>query len=120
LLVEVAHRILTCVREIDTIARFGGDEFVVLLSELEADKQESREKAMRVGEKIRQSLSYPYFLKISSDVLEEVVVEHQCTASIGLTLFIDYEVTQDEVLIQADSAMYEAKEQGRNTIVAYR
>jgi diguanylate cyclase (GGDEF)-like protein len=120
LLVEVAHRIRTCVREIDTIARFGGDEFVVLLSELEADKQESREKAMRVGEKIRQSLSYPYFLKISSDVLEEVVVEHQCTASIGLTLFIDYEVTQDEVLIQADSAMYEAKEQGRNTIVAYR
>jgi diguanylate cyclase (GGDEF)-like protein len=119
LLIEVAHRITTCVRESDTVARFGGDEFIVLLSELSVDIELSSEQATAIAEKIRQSLSYPYFLKIASDAIEESIVEHHCTASIGLTLFVDHEATQDEIFNQADSAMYDAKEQGRNKVMVH-
>jgi len=119
LLIEVAHRIKTCVRESDTVSRFGGDEFIVLLSELGADIEASREQAAVIAEKIRQSLSYPYYLKITSETMEESIVEYQCTASVGLTLFMDHEATQDEIFNQADSAMYDAKEQGRNKVMVH-
>lgn len=119
LLIEVAHRIKACVRESDTVSRFGGDEFIVLLSELSVDIELSSEQATAIAEKIRQSLSYPYFLKITSDTIEESIVEHHCTASIGLTLFMDHEATQDEIFNQADSAMYDAKEQGRNKVMVH-
>lgn len=62
LLIEVANRLRQCVREMDTIARFGGDEFVVLLSELNADKTESAARTALVAEKIRAALSTPYLL----------------------------------------------------------
>ncbi|MFA6144961.1 MAG: diguanylate cyclase [Sulfurimonas sp.] len=115
LLVEVAHRLKTCVRERDTVARFGGDEFIVLLSELSSDKETSKGQAIVIAEKIRHLLSHPYLLKISSDT----IVEHHCTASIGLTLFLGNDATEDEIFSQADNAMYQAKEQGRNTVLVY-
>lgn len=79
LLIEVAKRLKTCVREADTVARFGGDEFVVLLSDLDRDKDAAADQAGSIAEKIRQSLSMPYWL--------EGDIEHCCTASIGATLF---------------------------------
>lgn len=116
LLVQVAQRIRSCIRESDTVARFGGDEFIVLLSVLDADEQESIKQASMIAEKIRYSLSHPYFLKLSSETIEEKIVEHNCTTSIGATLFLDHKLTQDEILQLADKAMYTAKENGRNQL----
>jgi diguanylate cyclase (GGDEF)-like protein len=60
LLIEVAHRISSCVREIDTVARFGGDEFVVMLSELDVDKESSIAQTRIVAEKIRTIVAKTY------------------------------------------------------------
>lgn len=119
LLIQVAQRIRSCLRESDTVARFGGDEFIVLLSELSEDKNASIDQAMVIAEKIRHSLAHPYFLKIPSNTIEEKIVEHHCSASIGCTLFFNHEATQDEIFNQADSAMYTAKENGRNRVHFY-
>lgn len=59
LLIEVTRRIVACLREIDTVARFGGVEFVVVLSDLNADRSESIKQANIVAEKIRISLGMP-------------------------------------------------------------
>lgn len=116
LLIEAANRLKNCMREMDTVARFGGDEFVVLLSELDVDKNKSIDQASTVAEKIRTSISNPFILKIKNVQDVETYVEHRCTASMGVTLFINHEATQDEVLKWADAAMYQAKEDGRNLI----
>ena len=108
LLIEVAKRLKTCVREADTVARFGGDEFVVLLSDLDRDKDAAADQAGSIAEKIRQSLSMPYWL--------EGGIEHCCTASIGATLFKGRDTGEKDLIDAADTAMYQAKEQGRNAI----
>jgi len=113
LLIEVAERLKKCVRSMDSVARFGGDEFVVLLSELDGDKIESTAQAGHIAEKIRAALSDLYFLPVSS---EAAGVMHRCTASIGVAVFIDHEASQDDILKWADAAMYRAKEFGRNQI----
>ncbi len=103
LLIEVAKRLTTTVRSADTVARFGGDEFIVLLRDIDTDTKLSRLYMQQIAMKITQELSRPYPL---SDNLM-----HQCACSIGLVLFQnnnDY----DELLRQADSAMYQAKRQG--------
>lgn len=119
LLTEVARRISSCVREMDTVARFGGDEFVVMLSELDADKVESTAQAGIVAEKIRIILAEPYVLKFQQEGNAETTIEHRCTASIGVALFINHEATPEEVLKWADIAMYQAKERGRNRVHFY-
>lgn len=119
LLVEVATRIKSCIRESDTASRFGGDEFIILISELDEDKETSLNLAKQIAEKIRQTVSYPYFLKTSSFTSGEKIVEHSCSTSIGLTLFLSNETSQDEIFHQADSAMYEAKQSGRNCICVH-
>jgi diguanylate cyclase (GGDEF)-like protein/PAS domain S-box-containing protein len=117
LLVEVAHRIVKCVREVDTVSRFGGDEFVVMLSELDADKEKSVEQASVVAEKIRQSLGETYRLAVTKkDGVEPHIVEHHCTASIGVVLFNDHGVTQEDLIRLADAAMYQAKAAGRDRV----
>jgi len=116
LLVEAASRLNSCVREMDTVARFGGDEFIVMISELVANRAESTAKANLIAEKIRIALSEPYWLLIKHNNGMETKIEHQCTSSIGLTLFTGQESTQDEILKCADAAMYQAKEAGRNQI----
>lgn len=116
LLVEVADRLTNCVRETDTVARFGGDEFVVLLSELSESQNESTEQAAAVAEKIRMALARPYRLSIRNDGDTTTVVEHECSASIGVTLFIGQDESEDHILRKADGAMYRAKESGRNRV----
>lgn len=116
LLIEVASRLMSCVRETDTVARFGGDEFVVTLGDLDADANESKSQAEIVAEKIRVALSQPYALAVKHEGKVDTVIEHHCTVSIGVALFIQQEASQDDILRWADMAMYKAKEAGRNTV----
>lgn len=107
LLIEVAHRLKTCVRENDTISRLGGDEFVIMLEDLNTTLVEAELEARKVGEKIFSELNKPYNL---ADRI------HHSTPSIGATVFQGSENTVDELLKQADIAMYQAKAAGRNTM----
>lgn len=116
LLVEAAHRISRCLREVDTVARFGGDEFVVLLSRLDSDYTESANQAQNVAEKIRSTLAETYSLVNQQYEQEDIRLEHRCTSSIGIVLFLNTDISQEDLLNRADSAMYKAKQQGRNRI----
>lgn len=116
LLIEVAGRIQSCVREIDTVGRFGGDEFVVILRELNSSKEASVAQAGLVAEKIRTALSEPYRSTICRDGKVNTDIRHGCTASIGVALFIGHDASREDILNRADSAMYKAKEAGRNSI----
>ena len=116
LLIEVARRIVGCVRLTDTVARFGGDEFVVMLSELDEDKSDSTARAAIVAEKIRVALAGPYLLSSRRNGEAGTTVEHHCTSSIGAVMFLDHEASADDLLKWADMAMYQAKEEGRNMI----
>ena len=107
LLIEVAARIKACVREIDTIARMGGDEFVVLIEEADSDAAEATQKAAHIAEKIRSELVKPYLLGGQ--------VQHS-SPSIGVCLYLGRSESVDTLLKHADLAMYQAKEAGRNTV----
>ena len=114
LLVEAARRLTDCVRETDTVARFGGDEFVVMLAELDIDRGLSVGQAAQVAEKIRAALAEPYHLALRQEGAPDLQVEHCCTASIGIALFVSHEFSHDDLLKWADAAMYRAKDEGRN------
>jgi diguanylate cyclase (GGDEF)-like protein/PAS domain S-box-containing protein len=107
LLIEVSRRLALCVRGNDTIARLGGDEFVVMLEDLSANPGEAAAQAKGVGEKIHAALDRPYAIGDAP---------HRTTASIGITLFGDGEQSVEDVLKQADIAMYQAKAAGRDTL----
>src|SRR5450759_658689 len=107
LLIEVGQRLRTCIRDSDTLARLGGDEFVVLLEGLSEDRAEAAVQARGVGEKMLIDIHQPYMLKD---------IEHYSTASIGISLFANYRQNLDDLLKQADTAMYAAKKAGRNTL----
>jgi diguanylate cyclase (GGDEF)-like protein/PAS domain S-box-containing protein len=117
LLIEVARRIEGCVRDTDTVARFGGDEFVVMISELVADKAAALTQVEIVAEKIRISLAENYLLNSPVPGDENRMVEHRCSSSIGVVLFLGG--NPDEILKYADIGMYRAKEAGRNMIRYY-
>jgi diguanylate cyclase (GGDEF)-like protein/PAS domain S-box-containing protein len=116
LLIEVAARLKSCVREMDTVARFGGDEFVVMISELARDKIASTAEAALIAEKVRLRLGEPYRLRVGPAGAGEQTVEHRCTASIGVVVFTSHEVSQDAIVKCADAAMYLAKESGRDAV----
>jgi diguanylate cyclase (GGDEF)-like protein/PAS domain S-box-containing protein len=116
LLIEVAARLKSCVREADTVARIGGDEFVVELEQLDTDKQLSEKEAEATADKIRQLLAEPYVLKTTTGAGKDSTVVHHCTASIGVVLFIGNEVAPEEILKRSDDAMYLAKDSGRNQV----
>lgn len=116
LLREVARRICSCVREMDTVARFGGDEFVVMLTELDTDKKSSIAQTGIVAEKIRATLAKPYVLTLQHEDNTETTVEYHCTSSIGAVMFINHEYRPADLLERADMVMYQAKESGRNQV----
>ena len=107
LLQQVAARLTACTREGDTTARFGGDEFVVMLENMSPVAQEAAEQARVVGDKILTALNQPYQLGDYA---------HHSTPSIGVTLFSEHHGTTDDLLKRADLAMYQAKAAGRNTL----
>ena len=110
LLLQVANRLRGCVREADTVARLGGDEFVVMLEELEMPAPNAAAQTELIGEKILTALNRPYLLDQHSLV---------STPSIGVTLFNGHAHSLDDLLKQADIAMYQAKTSGRNAIRFY-
>jgi len=107
LLQQVAHRLLSCVRENDTVARLGGDEFVVMLEDLSEDRLEAAAQTEAVGEKILATLNQAYQLAGH---------EYRNTPSIGATLFHDHQQATEDLFKHADIAMYQAKKAGRNTL----
>ncbi len=115
LLIEVANRIRHCVRETDTVARYGGDEFVVILNELSEARDESDTQAHIVAEKIRAALAKQYNLVFQQEGQPAVGLSHHCASSIGVALFQGKDA-QDDILHDADTAMYQAKQDGRNRI----
>ena len=114
LLVEVARRLVGCVRGIDTVARLGGDEFVVLLCDLGNTRDQARQAAHHVAQKMLNVLAQPYQLALEEDA--QTVVEHQCSASAGLVMFMGNAFAAETLLEQADAAMYAAKKAGRNQV----
>ena len=119
LLIEAAQRLKGCVRNIDTVARYGGDEFVVILGELDANREAAIAQVGAVAEKIRIKLTEPYVLKVTRLGNPDITVEHHCTASIGIAMAINHEMSQDDIVKHADAAMYKAKDSGRNAIRFY-
>jgi diguanylate cyclase (GGDEF)-like protein len=119
LLTELARRISSCVREVDTVARVGGDEFVVVLSQLDVSKANAMQQATIVAEKLRALLETPFVLKTKQDGKAEATLEHHCTSSIGVVLFLDHESGTEDIIKRADRAMYQAKEAGGNSVRFY-
>ncbi len=115
LLVEVADRLRSLVRQQDTIARLGGDEFVVMLEDLDTEGMAAAQ-AESVAAKMLDALNRPFVLSASGDGNDEVAHEHHCSSSMGITLFGHEDLSVDELLKQADLAMYQAKAAGRNTL----
>lgn len=107
LLKLVAARLTSCVRSCDTVARLGGDEFVLMLVGLSFSASGAASQVDVVGDKVLRSLNEPYRLRDS--------LWHS-TPSIGVTLFRGQETNIDDLLRQADIAMYKSKAAGRNAI----
>ena len=107
LLKLVGERIVQCVRAVDTVSRFGGDEFVVMLEKLESEPVHAAAHVEAVARKILVALNHSY------DIGGH---DHHSTPSIGIALFQDQHVSVEELLKRADLAMYQAKAAGRNTL----
>ena len=105
LLQQVAQRLSACVREGDTVARFGGDEFVVVLAHLSTDASVAATEVRSLAMKALERMSQVFRLE---------QVEHHTTASVGAALFSDGTLSVEDVLRQADLAMYKSKAAGRN------
>ena len=107
LLQEVARRLISCIRESDTAARIGGDEFVVMLENLSESQEEAAAQSKHIAEKILAAIAEPYALSGRECV---------SSSSIGITVFEYGKESATQILQQADIAMYQAKTAGRNTI----
>jgi diguanylate cyclase (GGDEF)-like protein/PAS domain S-box-containing protein len=106
LLTEVGQRLHQCVREADTVARVGGDEFVVLLTGI----SEVRD-VLHIAEKIRESLNLPFDLAGGHRV--------SISSSSGVAIFPQHGADETALAANADRAMYQAKRQGRNRVVVF-
>lgn len=105
LLVEVGRRLAGCIRQADTVARLGGDEFVVMFENLSSDPLVAAREAELLAVKLVEALREPYLLGSS---------HYRATTSVGAALFDGREGGREEILRQADLAMYQAKRSGKN------
>lgn len=116
LLQEAARRMTQGLRAQDTVARQGGDEFVVVLLDLGLHPRAAQRAALHVAHKVRHVLAQPYVLSLPAEGGGTQTVQHHCSASLGLTLFSPDDQSVDAVLKRADDAMYQAKARGRNQV----
>lgn len=107
LLIMVAKKIKELIREEDTIARIGGDEFIVLLDNIGNNKEDAKINIFNLAVKIKDTLNAITHIEGYINV---------STPSIGITLFNDSSVSVKDIIKQADTAMYVAKKQGKNSI----
>ena len=107
LLQQVAKRLQSCVRDTDTVVRLGGDEFLVMLEGLSENKPNAAHEAEHIGKKILANLNLPYDLGGH---------HFRSTCSIGIAMFSQQLPSMEDLLKQADLAMYQAKTSGRNTL----
>ncbi|MCZ2408042.1 MAG: EAL domain-containing protein [Burkholderiales bacterium] len=107
LLTEMARRLGTCVRAGDTVARMGGDEFVLLVQQLDETLEAAVAQADRIAAQVLEQMAQPC-------AIDSVL--YQGSASVGVTMFLGHSVSAQEVLKRADLAMYQAKAAGRNTV----
>lgn len=110
LLIQVSNRLQACIHGEDTVARLGGDEFVLLLNRRNITRDIMLEEALTMAEQVQAALLAPYQLKGHT---------HHITTSIGITLIPQLNTSSGELLKQADTAMYHAKNRGRNSISFY-
>ena len=113
-LIETAKRLKNCTRENDTVARLGGDEFIILLNNLNTTKEIANIEAVKVSEKIKDLLSKTFL--IENDLKNNKNIEYNCNVSLGLVLFTSPEISLNNIINCADSAMYSAKKTGKNSI----
>ena len=119
LLIAVASRLKECLREEDSVARLGGDEFVAMICDLGSVQVSAAATAETIAEKIRQTLCKPYQLaapNVSGTATVPPMSPYHGTPSIGISLFRSDLGSRDEIIKQADVAMYQSKAAGRNTI----
>jgi len=114
-LVEVANRLTRSVREGDTVARLGGDEFVVILEDLN-DTALMASQIEHIALKIQDVLGQTYELSLATGSEDACSRQHHCSASIGIALFGNQSLPASELMKRADTAMYQAKALGRNTV----
>lgn len=110
LLAQVAHRLSECVHEDDTVARPGGDEFVVVLEDLGSSAEEAAARCEETAQRILAAMREPYQMDGEN---------HHSSLSMGVALFTGTRETVDELLRRADLAMYQAKAAGRDTLRFY-
>ncbi len=110
LLKLAAERLTDCVRESDTVARLGGDEFVIMIENLSYAYVQAKEEVDLIVNEILESLNDPFNLE---------GVEYHCAVSIGIALFGQHGHTPKELLINADTAMYQAKKLGCNIVCMF-
>lgn len=109
LIAEVAGRLTKSARREDTVSRLGGDEYVIVAEGLGSEESAAAVRAEIIAEKVHKAISRPYALVNGRTA-------YQTTCSIGVTLFGGEETSVDALLKQADVALYQAKNAGRNTI----
>jgi diguanylate cyclase (GGDEF)-like protein/PAS domain S-box-containing protein len=107
LLIDVAKRLKACVREMDTVARLGADEFIVMIEDVSDSEDDTSRRVGMIAEKIRETLALPYHCN-GQQLLS--------SPSIGVSLYRGNEISVDVLVQHAEMAMYQAKNAGRNSI----
>ncbi len=110
LLITCSERLLSCVRTEDTVVRLGGDEFVLVIGGLSTNMKNAIEQAEIIAKKVLFSLAMPYHIQS---------MQHSVTGSLGLYLTQGQEIDADEIMKNADTALYLAKDSGKNTYRFY-
>lgn len=110
LLIEVARRLKNTIRSVDTVVRYGGDEFIVLISDIAKEKHLAKDFVLDIANKILKNLNIPYELETSNQT-----VTFTCSASIGVSIF-NKDDNPEDIFQQADQAMYKIKNSTRNGI----
>ncbi|WP_180028930.1 bifunctional diguanylate cyclase/phosphodiesterase [Acinetobacter sp. YH16032] len=110
LLKMVSVRLIECVAQQNAIVRLGGDEFLIILSDLSSDESAANQEVMQIADKVRAALNEPFILKDQ---------KIHTSSSIGIFIFRNSELPKNELLKYADMALYQAKENGKNCICMF-